>query len=255
MSATGKKNNNSARDKNARMRSIKKIVTEAWEKNQNPNFFGGCPVLDPSGRIVSIDIQALGFVAEVFEDEYINDKLVEAFRKNNIHYRGHTEEDIAEPIKKKVETWPPKPKLPVFVMTAYEVQSYFSQLIRHVNKLSGRDIPGGVAWGLQNKDAQVPEGWREDILEFRKYGGPGNAYEGKGKLTPRLKDLICSYFYLLGVDPNTHAQNIPEGYTAKNLDDLNVTTPPEGWVVPDWAGENVEEEEEEEDTPEAKYFA
>ena len=36
MSATGKKNNNSARDKKARMRSMKKIVTEAWEKNQNP---------------------------------------------------------------------------------------------------------------------------------------------------------------------------------------------------------------------------
>ena len=125
-----KKNSNASRNNKSRMKAVKKIVTEAWEKNQNPNFFGGAPVMDPSGRIVSIDIQALGFVAEVFEDEYVHDKLVEAFRKNNIHYRGYCEEDIPEPIKKKVEIWPPKPKLPVFAMKAYDLQSYFSQLIR-----------------------------------------------------------------------------------------------------------------------------
>ena len=71
-----------------------------------------------------------------------------------------------------------------------------------MNKLSGREVPGGLAWGLLNKEAEAPEGWREDLLEFHNYGGPGNVYEGKGKLTPRLKDIICSYFFLflLGVD-------------------------------------------------------
>ena len=68
------------------------------------------------------------------------------------------------------------------------------------------------------------------------YGGPGNAYEGKGKLTPRLKDIICSYFHILGIDPNSHAQEIPEVYMNKNLSDLSVTTPPENFVMLDWAG-------------------
>lgn len=97
-------------------------------------------------------------------------------------------------------------------------------------------MPGGLTWGLNNKAAQAPEGWREDLLEFNKYGGPGTSYEGKGKLTTRLKDVICAYFYMLGVDPNVHAEEIPEGYMEKNLDDLGVTTPPEGFVAPDWAG-------------------
>ena len=97
-------------------------------------------------------------------------------------------------------------------------------------------MPGGLTWGLNNKAAQAPEGWREDLLEFNKYGGPGTSYEGKGKLTTRLKVVICAYFYMLGVDPNVHAEEIPEGYIEKNLDDLGVTTPPEGFVAPDWAG-------------------
>ena len=97
-------------------------------------------------------------------------------------------------------------------------------------------MPGGLTWGLNNKAAQAPEGWREDLLEFNKYGGPGTSYEGKGKLTTRLKDVICAYFYMLGVDPNVHAEEIPEGYMGRNLEDLGVTTPPEGFVAPDWAG-------------------
>ena len=116
-----------------------------------------------------------------------------------------------------------------------------------MNKLSGREVPGGLAWGLFNKEAEVPEGWREDLLEFHKYGGPGNAYEGKGKLTPRLKDIICSYFFLLGVDPNTHAQDVPEGYQNKNLDDLNVTTPPDNFMMPAWAGGDDDGGDQEDD--------
>ena len=41
---------------------------------------------------------------------------------------------------------------------------------------------------------------------------------------------------MLGFDPNTHAEEIPVGYQERNLDDLGVTNPPEGFVVPDWAG-------------------
>ena len=41
---------------------------------------------------------------------------------------------------------------------------------------------------------------------------------------------------MLGVDPNVHAEEIPEGYMERNLEDLGVTTPPEGFVAPDWAG-------------------
>ena len=36
----------------------------------------------------------------------------------------------------------------------------------------------------------------------------------------------------------THAQDIPEGYLNKNLDNLNVTTPPENFMMPAWAGGN-----------------
>ena len=72
-----------------------------------------------------------------------------------------------------------------------------------MNKLSGREVPGGLTWGLNNSNVKAPEGWREDLVEFHSYGGPGTSYEGKGKLTPRLKDIICAYFFMLGVDPNT----------------------------------------------------
>ena len=35
---------------------------------------------------------------------------------------------------------------------------------------------------------------------------------------------------------STHAQDISEGYLNKNLDNLNVTTPPEKFMMPAWAG-------------------
>ena len=80
--STAKKNTNVSRGNKARMKNMRKIVMEAWEKAGNPNFFGGSPVLDPSGRIISIEIHALGYVAKVFEEANIQEKLVEAFRKN-----------------------------------------------------------------------------------------------------------------------------------------------------------------------------
>ena len=34
----------------------------------------------------------------------------------------------------------------------------------------------GITWGLDNKDAESPEGWRDELLEFSKYGGPGRCH-------------------------------------------------------------------------------
>ena len=72
------------------------------------------------------------------------------------------------------------------------------------------------------------------------YGSPGNAHEGKELMTPGLKDMICSYFYLLGVDPNLLAQEILEGYINKKLD---VTTLRDNFVIPARA-RGVEESED-----------
>merc|ERR1719245_151646 len=85
------KQNNAARDQKRRIKSIKKEVSQSWEKLNNPNLFGGGPVLDPSGRIFSLDIIAYGFVAEVFEDEYVHGKLIEAFYKNNEYLKKNSE--------------------------------------------------------------------------------------------------------------------------------------------------------------------
>ena len=80
-SNTKTKTSNASRDQKRRIDTIKKEVSKSWEKSKNPNLFGGGPVLDPTGRIVSLDIVAYGLVAEVFEDEYVHDKLMEAFHK------------------------------------------------------------------------------------------------------------------------------------------------------------------------------
>ena len=65
----GKRMNNLGRDQGRRMDAIKKKVNESWSKAQNPNLFGGGPVVDNSGKIISVDISAFGFVAEFFESE------------------------------------------------------------------------------------------------------------------------------------------------------------------------------------------
>ena len=41
-------------------------MNESWSKAQNPNLFGGGPVVDNSGKIISVEISAFGFVAEFF---------------------------------------------------------------------------------------------------------------------------------------------------------------------------------------------
>ena len=47
--------------------------------------------MDPTGEIIAIDVSAFGFVAEAYEDSYIQEKMLEAFHKNNIHYNGMVE--------------------------------------------------------------------------------------------------------------------------------------------------------------------
>ena len=64
--------NNLGRDQGRRMYAIKKKVNESWSKTQNPNLFGGGPVVDNSGKIISVEISAFGFVAEFFKDNIKN---------------------------------------------------------------------------------------------------------------------------------------------------------------------------------------
>ena len=91
------------------MKTIRKQVDESWGNSRNPNLFGGALVLGPSGRIVSIDTSSYGFVAEVFEDEYVQEQLLKAFRKNNIHYKGFNDEDLDKSTKKNIDSWPRHP--------------------------------------------------------------------------------------------------------------------------------------------------
>ena len=69
--------NNMKRDQERCMTNIKKKVNKSWAKSQNPNTFGGCPVVDNTGKIISAGIVAYGFVAEFFESEEIQTRLIE----------------------------------------------------------------------------------------------------------------------------------------------------------------------------------
>ena len=124
------KKNNAARDKERRMAQIRDNVTKSWYKSQNPNMFGGCPVMDPKGRIISVEIASFGYVAEFFEQEDVQERLREAFRLNNLNFNGYAEDDLEDGIKEKVESWAPKPDVPIFLMKSYPLQSYLSQLMR-----------------------------------------------------------------------------------------------------------------------------
>ena len=88
-------------------------------------------------------------------------------------------------------------------------------------------MPGNLTWELSNDDAGMPSGWRNDLLDFCKYGGPGTSYSG-GRLTPRNNDLIVHYFYLLGIIPYYHARTIPEDYEERDLDNLAFIPPLHG---------------------------
>ena len=85
------------------------------------------------------------------------------------------------------------------------------------------------------------------MLEFSKYGGPGEGYEGKGKLPPRRKDIIIYYLWLLGLDPNEYCKEVPEDYVPKNLDSLSFIPRPESFKMPAWATPPESSDEESED--------
>ena len=124
------KTNNLARDQGRRMGAIRKKVQESWSKSQNPNMFGGCPVIDNTGKIISLEIASFGFLAEFFEQEDIQRRLIEACRQNNLEFTGHDEDDLSDGIKDSVEAFLPEPELPIYLLKSYPLQSYFSQLIR-----------------------------------------------------------------------------------------------------------------------------
>ena len=89
-----KMSKNKARDIERKVKAIEKNVTEAWEKYQNPNIFGGGPVIDPQGKIVSLNIKAYGHVAAFFEQESVQRELREAVRKNNLEFAGYDQENV-----------------------------------------------------------------------------------------------------------------------------------------------------------------
>ena len=224
---------NRARDIERKITAIEKNVREAWEKHQNPNLWGGGPTCDPQGKIVALNIKAFGHVAKFFEREEIQREITEACRKNNMEYTGFEKEAVV--IQTDVESQVPAPPKPIFLLTSYQLQSYLSTLIRYINRLSGAGVPGGLTWGLNNKEAQLPSGWNNELLDFFNYGGPGIKYGGQGKLPPMLKDIITHYFYLLGENPNEFAKEIPDDFEPRQLDDLSFIPPPPGFVIPDWA--------------------
>ena len=79
----------------------KKNVNKSWAKSQNPNMFGGCPVVDNTGKIISVEIAAYGFIAEFFESKKIQTQRIEVFRRNNLESTGKKYEDLNDGIKKR----------------------------------------------------------------------------------------------------------------------------------------------------------
>ena len=51
--------NNMKRDQERCMTNIKKKVNKSWAKSQNPNTFGGCPVIDNTGNKLGLSCAKL----------------------------------------------------------------------------------------------------------------------------------------------------------------------------------------------------
>ena len=47
---------NKARDIERKISAISKNATDAWEKSECPNCFGGGPVIDPQGKLISMKL-------------------------------------------------------------------------------------------------------------------------------------------------------------------------------------------------------
>ena len=92
-------------------------------------MFGDCPVVDNTGKIISVEIAVYGFVAE-FLSEKIQTQLIEAFRRNNLEFTGKKDEDFNDGIKNNVAEFPPESDVPIFLLGSYLLQSYFSKLVR-----------------------------------------------------------------------------------------------------------------------------
>ena len=56
-----------------------------------------------------------------------------------------------------------------------------------------------------------------------------------GKLTPRVRDLICHYFYLLGLDANDFCKSKPADYKERDISKLTFLPPPAEFNVPLWS--------------------
>ena len=107
---------------------------------------------------------------------------------------------------------------------------------------------------MNHKDAELPEGWRNQLLDFYLYGGPGTAYGGSGKLPPRVRDIIVHYFYLLGLNPNIHAKKVPADYKERDLE-FSFIPPPPDFQLPVWADPKVPGDSEDEDEEGSSYFS
>ena len=64
-------------------------------------MFDVCPVVDNTGKIVSVEIAAYGFIAEFLESKKIQTQRIEVFRRNNLESTGKKYEDLNDGIKKR----------------------------------------------------------------------------------------------------------------------------------------------------------
>ena len=70
------------------------------------HMFGGCPVVNNTGKIINVEIGAYEFVAEFFEE--IQTRIIRAFRRNNLKLTGKKDEDLDDGIKNNVAEFPPE---------------------------------------------------------------------------------------------------------------------------------------------------
>ena len=92
--ATMSTRSNLARAIKRKEAALEKTVADTWTTLQNPNFFGGFPIEDPSGKLISVKIHAYGHLAKFFEEDDIQERMAACIRKNNLEYSGQTAENV-----------------------------------------------------------------------------------------------------------------------------------------------------------------